>query len=119
MQLESDIHIKDDLAGALSVKLKPGQALNDYFEKHIPEYNPDRFEVLAIRFFYGTESAVTLYAIDKSRLEGTNFSKDKIPVKKFKLDPNFLNDILPMVEEYNFTLTTGNYPLVDMEVINK
>ena len=119
MQLESDVNIKGDLGGAISVKFKEGQALSNYCAKHIPEYNPDRFEIMAIRFFYGKESEVTMYAIDKDRMEGTNYSKDKMPVKKFKLDVSFLKDIIPLVEECNFTLTTGNYPLVDMEVINK
>ncbi len=119
MQLESDIQIKGDLGGAVSVKFKAGSALNEYCARRIPGYDPDRFEPMALRFFYGKETAVTLYAVDKDRLEGTNYSKDKMPVKKFKLNADFLKDILPLVEECNFTLTTGNYPLMDMEVINK
>ena len=87
--------------------------------KNLPDYNPDRFEVMALRFFYGKETMITLYAVDKHRMEGTNFSEGKMPVKKFKLNPSFMKDILPLVEECNFTLTTGNYPLMDMEVINK
>jgi hypothetical protein len=119
MQLESDINIKGDLGGAVSIKFKDGEAFNQYCAKHIPEYNPDRFEVMALRFYYGKETIVTLYSVDKNRIEGTNFSKDKMPVKKFKLNMDFLKDILPFVEECNFTLTTGNYPLMDMEVINR
>jgi hypothetical protein len=119
MKLESDTKIKDDLGGPISIKFKPGSSFNDYCAKHIENFNADRFEVLAVRFYYGKETAITLYAIDKDRQEGNNFSPDKMPVKKFKLDFQFARDLLPLVEECNFTLTTGNFPLEDMEVINK
>jgi len=119
MKLESDTHIKDDLGGAMSVKFKPGSSIEEYCKNNIENYNPDRFEVLAIRFYYGKETAITLYAIDKERMEGDNFSKDKMPVKKFKLNISFIENFLPFIDECNFTLTTGNYPLIDMEVVNK
>ena len=119
MQLESDIHIKDDLGGAMSIKFKKGSSFDEYCRNNIENYNPDRFEVLAIRLYYGKETNITLYAIDKDRMEGDNFKKDKIPVKKFKLNISFLQSILSFIDECNFTLTTGNYPISDMEVINK
>jgi len=119
MQTNSTSEIKDDLGGAMSVKFKTGSAFNEYCQKNIENYNPDRFEMLAIRFYYGKETIITLYAIDKSRLEGENYDHSKIPVKKFKLKTDFINEFLPFIEECNFTLTTGNYPLNDMEVINK
>ena len=119
MNSASNTKIKDDLGGNISVKLKDRNSFNDYCAKHIENYNPDRFEALAIRFFYGKESAITLFAIDKERQEGDNFSADKIPVKKFKLDMRFAGDVLQFIEECNFTLTTGDYPLENMEVINK
>jgi len=119
MQLKSDINIKGDLGGAMSVEFNPDRSFNDYCATHIENYNPDRFEVLAVRFYHGKETVITVYAIDKNRLEGTTFDKDKMPVKKFKLNLVFLKDILLFVKECNFTLTTGHYPLEDMMVINK
>ena len=119
MKLESEISIKDDLGGVISIKFKPGSSIEEYCKNNIENYNPDRFEVLAIRFYYGKETAITLYAIDKDRMEGDNFNKDKMPVKKFKLNVAFMQNLIPFIEEGNFTLTTGNYPLADMEVINK
>lgn len=119
MQLQSDTDIRDDLGGVMSIKFKQDSSFNDYCRTHIGNYNPDRFEIVAIRFYLKTEPVLTLYALDKSRQEGSNFTPGKIPVKKFKLHPPFLQDIIPFIEECNFTLTTGNYPLADMEVINK
>jgi hypothetical protein len=47
----------------------------------------------------------TIYAIDKERQEGSNFSGEKIPVKKFKIENVsvsklfewFRNSILPSI----------------------
>ena len=119
MKLDSTSEIKDDLGGAMSVKFKTGSAFDEYCQKNIDNYNPDRFEILAIRFYYGKETFITLYAIDKDRIEGENHDPSKMPVKKFKVKTDFIKEFLPFVEECNFTLTTGNYPLSDMEVINK
>ncbi len=119
MQLHSDTSIKDDLGGAMSIKFKKSTTFDEYCKNNIENYNPHRFEVLAIRVYYGKETSITLYAIDKERMEGDNYNKDKMPVKTFKLNTSFLQSILPFIEECNFTLTTGNYPLADMEVVNK
>ncbi|HLP12963.1 MAG TPA: hypothetical protein VK177_13595 [Flavobacteriales bacterium] len=117
MQLDSDTHIKDDLGGAMSVKFKPGSSFNAFCSEHIENYNPDRYEILAIRVFYGKDTYITLYAVDRSHQEKSPVV-DKIPVKKFKLNTKFLADLIPFIEECNFTLTTGSYPLSDMEVIH-
>ncbi len=119
MKIEPETKIKDDLGGVISVKFKNRNSFDEFCTKHIENYNPDRFEMFAVRFYYGKEALITLFAIDKERQEGNNFSPDKIPVKKFKLDMQFTQDVLPFIEECNFTLSTGNYPLEDMEVINR
>ncbi len=118
MKLEDTI-IEGDLGGAISLRLKSGTSINTFCASHIQNFDPDRLEVLAIRFYYGKEMTITLYAIDKDGQEGSNFSPDKIPVKKFKLDTQFAQNLLPFIQECNFTLTTGNFPLESMEVINK
>lgn len=119
MKLAPDTNIKGDIGGVISITLTPGKALNDFCTANIDNYDPDRFEIIAIRAFYGKETSVTVYAKDNVRTEGSNFSKDKIPVKKFKLNAGFLKNLVPVIQECNFTLTTGNYRLEDMEVINK
>jgi len=117
MQLDSDTDIKDDLGGAMSVKFKAGKNFQDYCTTHLPDYDAERLEVMAVRFYYGKETEVTLYAMDKDRL--ATAPEGEVPVKKFKLTVDFLKDILPLIAECNFTLTTGHYPLESMRVINK
>jgi hypothetical protein len=119
MQLDSDTDIKDDLGGAISVRFTEGSSFADYCATHIPNYDPGRFEIMAIRFFYGKEIDITLYAVDTERQARSGKDDDIIPVKKFKLTSAFLKDILLFIDECNFTLTTGEYPLANMRVINK
>src|SRR5947208_3018925 len=111
MQLASDTDIKDDLAGAMSIKFKNASPLSEFCEKRIPNYNASRFDVLALRVYYGREIIVTLFAVDKEHLGKDEYADGKIPVKKFKLQNIHLKDLLPFIEECNFTLTTGMYPL--------
>jgi hypothetical protein len=118
MELITDI-VKGDLRGEIALKFKPGSTINDYCTEHIPNYDASRLEVLAIHFYYGNETIITVYAVDSDRMQGTNFTPEKTPVKKFKLGFEFLKDILPFIKECNFTLTTGKYLLEDMEIINK
>lgn len=111
--------MKEDISGEITVKMANGQTLSDFCLQHIPEYNPDRFEAFAIRLFVARETVITVYALDKIRQEGTTFNPEKIPVKKFKINTLPLTDMLSYCESFNCTLTTGNYALEDMEVINK
>jgi hypothetical protein len=109
----------EDLAGEFSVKLANEQTLDDFCAQHIPEYNRDRFEALAIRLYVGAETVITVYAVDKTRQENSSITPGKVPVKKFKITHLKMIDILSYCAGFNFTLTTGNYAIADMEVINK
>ncbi len=107
------------ITGGISVKLHEGQTLDDFCAQHVPNYDPDRFEAIAIRLFAGKEIIITVFALDKLRQEGNNYDTTKLPVKKFKLEHLQIDTLLSFFEEYNFTLSTGNYLIEDMEVINK
>ena len=111
--------IQEGITGEMSVKMANGQTLDDFCVQHIHEYNRDRFEALAVRVFVGDETVITIYAVDKMRQEGSTFSDGKIPVKKFKLNTLPLSALFSYCDSFNCTLSTGNYPLEDMEVINK
>lgn len=107
------------ISGGIAAKLKNNTTLDDFCKKYIPNYDPDRFEAIALRFFSGKETIVTVYALDKYRQEGTTYHPDKIPVKKFKILNVSAAEFFHIFEELNFTLSTGNYSITDMEVINK
>ena len=110
---------QENLLGEISVNLANNQTLDDFCTEHIVDYNRDRFDALAIRVYAGDETVITVYAVDKIRQENTSLNNGKIPVKKFKITTLTLSDMLSYCDGFNFTLSTGNYALEDMEVINK
>ncbi|MEO5891420.1 MAG: hypothetical protein ABIQ31_14300 [Ferruginibacter sp.] len=110
---------QEGISGQLSVTMANGQTLDDFCFQYIPDYNRDRFEALAIRVFVGDETVITIYAVDKKRQEGSTFTDGKIPVKKFKLNTIPLSELFSYCSSFNCTLSTQNYPLENMEVINK
>jgi len=108
-----------DIAGAMSVTFANNQTLDDFCSEHVADYNRDRFEAIAIRVFLGKETIITIYALDKIRQEDTTADPNKVPVKKFKITTLSASDLFSYCESFNFTLSTGNYPIADMEVVNK
>ncbi|MES2285119.1 MAG: hypothetical protein V4547_05470 [Bacteroidota bacterium] len=117
--MEKDILQTKVLKGKISLKLQPEKNLDGFCESYFDNYDKERFEAIAIRLYYGKELIVTLYALDKARQQGGGFYFGKLPVKKFKTNAISLAQVLPFVEEFNFTLTSGKYPLDAIEVINK
>jgi len=108
----------EQLKGILSVTIEPGKSLNDFCKRNFNNFDPERFEAVALRVFHGKETIATLYALDKSK-QNLNADDGKLRVKKFKSLELSLAEILPYIKEFNFTVTTGNYPVENMEVINK
>jgi len=119
MNKEPEIDNEQNITGYLSLTLCRGKTFNDFCEKNFTNYNAEQFDAIAIRVLYGKEIIMTLYALDKLRQAGTNYGINKLPVKKFKITKLSFDEVLPFIKEFNFTLTTGNYTLEDMEVINK
>lgn len=105
-----------DLSGNISVNLKESNGFTQ-LAAELAGFNPDRFEPIAARVFVENAVQVTIYAIDKHRQENAS-DTGKLPVHKFKIDSDLIK-IMPMIQQINFTLTTGDYNLEDMEVINK
>ncbi|MCW3072530.1 MAG: hypothetical protein JWO44_2420 [Bacteroidetes bacterium] len=119
METNSNAVLSTELSGKLTITLKPGKTLDEFCERNFDNYNSDQYEAVAIRMYYGKEVVVTLYALDKVRQEGTNYNINKIPVKKFKKTTIGLAELFAFIEEFNFTLSAGNYAIDEMEVINK
>lgn len=107
----------NELKGNLSLTFKDNKSLEGFCKTNFATYDSNRYEAVAIHFFYGNEMVITLYALDKDRKDRDETGK--LPVKKFKTNSLPLSSILPFVKDFNFTLTTGMYSENDIEVINK
>lgn len=109
----------DELKGEIYVQLKKQESLNKFCTQYFTNFNPEQFDAVAIRVYYKKDLQITLYALDRVRHSRSNFDPEDIPVKKFKSERLPLMEIFFIIEEFNFTLTTGNYPMDLMRVINK
>lgn len=107
------------ISGGIHVTIQEGQTLDDFCMQYLDEYNPDRFEAIAMRLFAGRETIVTIFALDKTRQENSSDTNGKLPVKKFKIEFVSVKEVFDFFEEFNFTISSGNYNLEDMEIINK
>jgi hypothetical protein len=113
---ETDAH---SLAGRAAMDLFPREDLNKVASKLVANYNPDRFDAIAIRVFLQRgEQIVTLYAVDKFKQEQDNYPKNKLPVRKFKLRIS-PGEFLRYVKRFDLTLTNDTYDIQDMLVMNK
>ena len=118
--MDNSTKIKDEIKGIISATMANSQTLDDFCMQHIADYNRNRFEALAIRLFVGNETIITIYALDKIRQQdSTVVSKGSLPVKKFKLTDLSLSSVLTYFSSFNCTLSTGNYDIDDIEVMNK
>lgn len=117
MKQEQDI--ETELKGGITVNMANDQTLEDFCAEYIPGYNRDRFDALAIRVFAGNETVITIFAVDKIRQEDSILKEGRLPVKKFKLTDIPLSAVLSYCSSFNCTLSTGNYDIEDMEVMNK
>lgn len=120
MKTSDEIGAKNtkDLSGFANAKFKEAETMDTICSSIIPDYNVERFEAIAMRVYLGKENIITIYALDKRRQEGTNFSIDKLPVKKFKVQMS-INDLIEKFSNINFTIGNGNFDLNDIEVLNK
>ena len=116
MPFETEAH---SLAGKAAMDFFPREDFNSLAAEIVPNYNPDRFDAVAIRLFLRRgQQIVTLYAVDKFKQEQNHYPKDKLPVKKFKLRIS-PQEFLRYVKQFDLTLTNDAYDIEDMLVINR
>ena len=106
-----------DLRGKISVKIADHMDLEDLCVKHIPGFEKERFEIVAVRVFASKEFIVTIYAADKHSQKTVN--ELRYPVKKFKIQSLSMQELFNFVEAFNFTVSDDDFYLEDMEVTNK
>jgi hypothetical protein len=107
----------NELKGNLSLTFEDNKNLEEFCQANFANYDSNRYQAVALRFFYGKEMIITLYALDKDRKD--RGESGKLPVKKFKTNTLPLSAVMPFIKEFNFTLTTDRYGENDIEVINK
>lgn len=107
------------LNGSAAMDLHRKEDLNALAAKLIVNYNPDRFDAVALRFFVQkNEPIVTLYAVDKAKQENDNYPHNKLPVKKYKLKLSFA-EFLKHIKRFDLTVSNDAYDIADMLVMNK
>jgi len=119
--MKQELHFEHgDLVGEISFSLAEEKSLDELFAHYIQEYNPDRMEAYAFRVLLGHENILTLYAIDNYKQENNSIMDlEKLPVKKYKVPNVSLQELFKFFKEINFTVSTNNYPLESLQVINK
>ena len=101
------------MTGFVSVNFKESEDLNTVCAR-MAGYNAERFEAVALRFYSGDETIITIFAKDKLK-EGATAH---LPVHKFKV-PCSLSDFFREIKQLNFTISNSRYDMWDMEVVNK
>ena len=106
----------NDAAGVIGIHLDDKSDFNS-LAAQIAGYDTSRFEAIALKVYISSQPVVTIYAIDLDRRR-RNPDDPKIPVHKFKKEMT-LDDLFFHLRHVNFTVTSGDVDIADMEVINK
>jgi hypothetical protein len=106
------------IRGVADAKLKDSDSLDTVCGRIIPHFNLERFETIAIRIFFGKESFMTVYALDKMHKSSVPLDGKKLPVKKFKLELP-AETIIQLFSNLNLTIKKGDHNIEEIEVLNK
>lgn len=102
-----------ELKGKIAMTCTTEQ-LKELCTKHIPGFDDNRYRIVAVRVFAGTEFIVTVYANDLKHSENT-----KLQVRKFKIESLSHAEFYQFVYGYNYTVFYGSIDPGLMEVENK
>jgi hypothetical protein len=102
-----------ELKGKITMTFTTEQ-LTELCTKHIPGFDGNRYRIIAVRVFAGTEFIVTVYANDLKQSENT-----KLQVRKFKIESLSHVEFYNFVSGYNFTVFDKAIDPELMEVENK
>ena len=108
-----------DLSGTASLEFYGRDNFRDFAARAL-DYDPDRFDPVALKIFIkGEKPVVTLYALDKSKQEERgSFPKKKLPVKKFKVRITW-PELFDHIKSFDLVVSDHAYDLADMLVLNK
>jgi hypothetical protein len=111
-------NVEDTMEGKLSVTFSSNASLQAFCQRTFANFDPKLHDIIAIRLYYSEEIILTLYALDKERNKEEK-EPGTLQVRKFKVIKPSLHTVASLIREFNFTITNGNYPLDQIEVINK
>lgn len=89
-----------------SLKIAINQTMDEFCERYIKGYNRDRFDVLAFRYI-GQGTLLTVFAVDKGTQERKKFDREKMSVKRFKINSIPASELLNYCASFNYTVFTG------------
>ncbi len=107
-----------DFSGMASLDLHDAPAFYSFLAR-AAKYDPDRYDPVALKV-YITENhpTVTLFVVDKTAQETGTYPKDKLPVRKLKLQLMW-SELFTFVRRFDIVVTTGAYDVKDILVINE
>lgn len=106
----------NEAAGVIGIHLDDNKDFNK-LASEIAGFDTSRFEAIALKVYISNQPVVTIYAVDLERRR-KHPDNPKIPVHKFKKEMS-LDDLFYHLKHVNFTVTSGDIDIEDMEVINK
>lgn len=113
--MENTWNKNEVMPGSLSVTFRETDDFNSLCCR-LAGYNGERFEAVALRFFSGEETVITIYARDK--MKNAETPADRLPVHKFKIASS-LADFFNEIRQLNFTISNTQFDLWEMEVTNR
>ncbi len=109
---------KHDLSGYAAINFYEEHNF-DSFASAVPGFNSSRHKLVALRMYVEEgEPVITVYATDLLSEGKSGIPKDKIPVKKFKIELSF-EEFMKRIKSFDFTVTDGKVDITDIQVVNK
>ena len=107
-----------DFSGMASLDLHDAPEFYTFLSS-VAEYDPDRYDPVALKI-YITENhpTVTLFVVDKTAQEQGTYPKDKLPVRKLKLQLLW-GELFSFIRRFDLVVSPGSYDIKDMLVINE
>lgn len=107
-----------DLSGSASLEFHDSETINS-FTSLIPGMDASRFDPVALKIFLSGETPlITLYAIDKLKMDTNKMMADEMPVRKFK-SPISWPELFRFVKSFDLVVNDGRYNLENMRVENR
>ncbi len=91
-----------------SIKITTDQTMDEFCERYIQGYNRDRFDALAFRVYIGQGTLLTVFVVDKGKQEGKNLDREKMSVKRFKINSIPASELLNYCASFNYMVLTGS-----------